>query len=182
MIKFILRYWTGNGENCNVQTTKSPLAVSFTSNLTNYWPFSNSTVDVVGGMNLTIQLNGNYNVDRFGNNNSAIYFNFGYATAPPGVYFDCSVGFTVMTWIKMMDIENFPRILEFSNGMFRNTVILFFTGLTLESTTSNRDNSDWNPFAISNTPLGLGVWKHVATTINLTATTVYINGQFNIRL
>ena len=179
MIELIQRHWIGNGENCNVQTTTTSTTtrpVSYTTGLINYWPFSASAVDVVGGMNLTIQLNGNYVADRLGNNNSALYLKNGYATAPPGVYFDCAVGFTVMTWIKLIESRYNARILEFSNGIFRNTVIVFLSGLTLESTTSNRDFMNWNPFAASNTALILGVWSHVAITINSSATNVYING------
>ena len=158
------------------EMTGPPLNVSYTNGLTNYWPFSGSTIDVVGGMNLTIKLNGNFVPDRLGNADSALYLNKGYAMAPPAVYFDCAVGFTFMTWIKMISTANFPSILEFSNGLFKDSIIVDIGGLTFYSCTSNIANSDWNPWATSNTPLILGVWAHIATTVNLHTTIVYVNG------
>ena len=146
--------------------------------ITNYWSFSGSTVDIVGGMNLTIKLNGHYDVDRFGDGNSALYLNKGYATAPSGVYFDCAVGYTIMTWIKLIGTGYYPRILDFSNGYMHDSVLLCFTGGTSSfmSLTSKIDNT-WNPFAPSNAPLTLGVWTHVAATVNSIATNLYINGK-----
>ena len=61
-------------------------------------------------MNLTIKLNGSFAPDRFGNANSALYLNNGYAMAPPGIYFDCTIGFTVMTWIKVISPSVNSRI------------------------------------------------------------------------
>ena len=129
-------------------------------------------------MNLTIRMNGSYVVDRFGNNNSALYLNNGYAMAPPGVYFDCTIGFTAMLWIKLMALGSYPRIFEFSNGMINESFIFCFKEDTslLMSSTSASTNDNWSIFAYSNAPLTLGVWTHVATTINTIAKIVYING------
>ena len=150
---------------------------AYTKGLINYWPFADSTVDVVGGSNLTIQQNAYFVSDRFDNYNSALYFNQGYATAPPGVYFDCAVGYTVMNWIKLMATGSYPRILQFSNGELIDNIVFYIQQKYLVFTSSNIANTAWNPFVTSSTSLTLGVWTHVAATVKLTATTLYINGR-----
>ena len=152
--------------------------VAYTLGLTNYWPFSGNTVDVVGGMNLTIQSNGQYELDRFDNSNASLYLNQGWATAPPGVYFDCAIGYTIMAWVKLLALNNYQRILEFSNGDNKNDVLFFFDVMksTLVSATTNQ-NSGWSHFASSTTDIKLGVWTHVATTVNYMDNNVYINGR-----
>jgi hypothetical protein len=64
--------------------------------LINYCPINNLS-DVVAGANLFGRLNYSFIYDRFGNANSAIYFNNGYLQGPPGVYF--SGYFTDTVWI-----------------------------------------------------------------------------------
>ena len=61
----------------------------------------NSTQDIISGMDMTIQPNDQLVSDRFNNKNSAIFINTGYGTAPSGIYFDPSTGFSVMVWIKV---------------------------------------------------------------------------------
>ena len=75
----------------------------FTSGLANYWPFCGSTKDIVGGMDMTIQLNGVLSADRFNNPNCAIQFNNGYGSVPAGNYFNSTSGFTYMTWIYILN-------------------------------------------------------------------------------
>ena len=75
----------------------------FTDGLVNYWAFCGSTRDIVGGMDMTIRLNGVLTADRFNNPNSALQFNFGYGSVPPGSYFNSSTGFTFMIWIYILD-------------------------------------------------------------------------------
>ena len=178
----ITKTTTRSSTTSSIISTTTSKTVSYTLGLTNYWPFNGSPVDVVGGMNLTIKQNGSFVMDRFGNNKSALYLNSGYALAPAGVYFNCSAGYTIMTWIKLVSTGTFPSFLEFSNGKFMDTVILFFGGsggTTLYSTTANSTNSGWVSSAYSKS-LELNVWIHAATTVNSTANIFYINGTQNI--
>ena len=61
----------------------------------------NSTKDIVGGKDMTIQLNDQLVADRFNNKNSAVFINTGYGTVPSGIYFDPSTGFSIMVWLKV---------------------------------------------------------------------------------
>ena len=67
----------------------------------------NSTKDIVGGMDMTIQLNGQLASDRFNNSNAAVVFNTGYGSVPSGYYFDPSTGFTIMAWVKPLSFQFF---------------------------------------------------------------------------
>ena len=152
---------------------------AYTTGLVNYWPFSNSTVDVVSGMNLTIVTNGQYVADRLDNSDSAIYFNLGFATAPPGIYFDCAVGYTIMMWIKVVNLGYYPRILEFTTSTGSNIVSLQFHDTTGYIQSSTLINGAWSPFARIATPITVGVWTHLATTVNTNVNNIYINGQLS---
>ena len=149
---------------------------AFTSGLVNYWPFSNSTVDVVGGMNLTIVSNAQFVADRLDNSDSAIYFNLGYATAPPGIYFDCTVGYTIMMWIKVVNLGYFPRILEFTTNAGDNIVSIFFNDVSGYIISSTYNNGVWSPYAQTANPITVGVWTHLATTVNSNTNNIYFNG------
>ena len=143
---------------------------AYTSGLTNYWPFSGNTADVIGGKNLTLQSNAQYDLDRLGNSNAALYFNLGWAMAPAGRYFDCRVDYTAMLWIKLISYgSNNPRIFSFHNSG-SNVVSLYYSALTGQVGTRMA-------FATSNIVLQTGVWAHVAFTTSSSSNIIYINGQ-----
>ena len=144
---------------------------AYTLGLTNYWPFSGNTADVVSGMNLTIQSNGQYDLDRFGNSNSALYLNQGWATAPAGLYFDCNIGYTIMLWVKLISMgSGNPRIFDFFNSPNNNRILIVYDPVTGKVGTMNG-------FSTSSIVLATGVWKHVALTSTSTTNIIYINGQ-----
>ena len=144
---------------------------AYTAGLRNYWPFSGDTVDVVNGMDLAIQLNGQFDLDRLGNSNAALYLNQGYATAPAGLYFDCTVGYTAMAWIKLISMgTGNPRIFSFFNSGYNNLVHLYFSASTGQMGTKGG-------FSTSSTGLTTGIWSHVAFTVISNANIIYINGQ-----
>ena len=64
----------------------------------------NSTKDIVGGMDMTIQLNGQLVADKINNTNWAMILITGYGSVPSGVYFNPSTGFIVMAWVKPLSI------------------------------------------------------------------------------
>ena len=145
--------------------------VAYTSGLTNYWPFSGNTIDVVGGMNLAIQSNGQYDLDRFGNSNSTLYLNQGWAIAPAGLYFNCNIGYTIILWVKLIAMgSGNPRLFNFFNSPYNNRVLIVYEPSTGKIGTM----SGWST---SNIYLTTGIWKHVALTSNSTTNIIYINGQ-----
>ena len=75
-------------------TLNSPL-----TSLVNYWPFSGSTKDIIGNMDMTIELNGQLSTDQYNNANGALKLNIGYSSIPSGNYFDPTKGCTIMGWI-----------------------------------------------------------------------------------
>ena len=77
----------------------------FTNGLVNYWPFSGSCRDIIGGMDISIQKNGFLAADRFDNPDSALMFKSGYGSVPAGSYFDPLKGFSAMVWIKILAID-----------------------------------------------------------------------------
>ena len=72
------------------------------SGLVNYWPFQDSTNDIIGGMDMIIQSNGVLYTDRFSKANSAIRFTNGYGTFPSDSYFYPNTGFTFMAWVNLL--------------------------------------------------------------------------------
>ena len=75
--------------------------------LRNSWPISNSTKDVIGGRDMTIESNGELAPDRFNISGGSIFFKNGYATVPDDVYFNPETGgFTAMAWIKYLSLNN----------------------------------------------------------------------------
>ena len=90
-----------------------------------YWPISNSTYDVVGGKHLKLDLNGELADDRFGTPGGSIYFNNGYGSVAPGVYFDPTTGgFTVMAWMKFVSISTWMRLFDFGLGPVNDNVMV----------------------------------------------------------
>ena len=89
-----------------------------------------------------------------------------------------STTFTAMLWVKLMATGYYPRIFEFSNGVVVDSFMISFEDTAnVRSSTSNSANSAWNLFAVSNTSLSLGVWAHVATTVDTNAHIIYVNGK-----
>jgi hypothetical protein len=148
---------------------------NFTNGLTNYWPIAGSTRDVVGGMDMTIQLNGQLSPDRFDNPNSAVNFNVGYGTVPPGVYFDPTSGFTIMLWIKLLStITSYTRIIDFGNDFRRDNIIYFFGDNNLPAIYSFNGMAYIRLDSTHSVPINQ--WTHVSTTYNMGVLKIYTNG------
>ena len=83
-------------------------------------------------MNMTIQLNGQLTTDRFGNPDSALQLSKGYASVPPGVYFDPATGgFTFMSWIKIISLNSYQRIFDFGLGPDADNILIPCDGQSL---------------------------------------------------
>jgi hypothetical protein len=138
---------------------------------------NNSTADVIGRKDMAIILNIESTVDRFENPNSALLFTNGYATVPPGVYFDLkSGGFTIMVWVKLNALSYWQRILDFGQGENINNVFLAF--------------QDWrtipvfyikskNYAVMYANQIQLNNWYHIALSMTRDKATFYVNGIKN---
>ena len=121
-------------------------------------------------------LNCEWTTDRFNNTNSALYFKKGYAQAPPGVYFDpANGGFTVMTWIKLISINKYQRIIDFGNGGPSDNCLIYLT-----NTTTNLGfdlyNNTIKVVRSFNGNLTLSIWTHLAVSVTGSSGSFYIDG------
>ena len=53
---------------------------------------------------------------------SYLWLNSGYVTAPPGVYFNGD--FSVSVWIKPINLASWQRVFDFGNGPANNNVMI----------------------------------------------------------
>jgi len=142
--------------------------------LQNFWSFDNTLADPVSKCDLKIELNGALDTDRFGKVSSALFLNNGYATAPPGIYFDPATGgFTVMSWIKIASTGSFSRIIDFANGAGIDNIHFGLLG------SSSSLVSTYYPVQLrveGVTSLSLNTWIHVSMAMSKTSSKIYING------
>jgi len=142
--------------------------------LQNYWPFEGTTKDVTGGKNITLVKNSALSVDNFGVANSALAMTIGYATVPPGVYFDPATGgFTIMLWVKMLDFDN-SKIIDFSNGFENDNIRL--VSLSTGQVRLNVFKGSINKLFDSTSLLQLNQWAHIAASVNGSNGCIFING------
>ncbi len=130
--------------------------------------------DNVGDRNL--EVNHGYistSSDRFGNADSALVFDHGIGSLPPGVYFDPATGgFTIMFWIKVILLsKGWPRMLSFESsnmvfGFYDFTSRLFIRsisyGITYKYYTKNA--------------LAFDTWTHMAICVDGTEVKAYFDG------
>jgi len=99
-----------------------------TVGLVHYWPISSDLKDYVGtddlvpGTNLEAGGSVGFGPDRFNNPNSALYLSNAYCSLPPDIYFNGS--FSVLAWVKVVEITNFARLIDFANGESSDNVII----------------------------------------------------------
>jgi len=131
---------------------------------------------VTGGKNMTLITNSALSVDRFGAANSALAMTGGYATLPPGVYFDPSTGgFTIMLWVKLLAFSaNNDKIIDFSNGDNIDTIRLI--SLSTGQVRLNVFKGSINKLLDSASLLQLNQWVHIAVSVNGSNGYLYIKG------
>ncbi len=126
---------------------------------------------------MTLVTNSALSVDKFGAANSALAMTSGYATLPPGVYFDPGTGgFTIMLWVKIFafapDGTN-TRFIDLSSGSNSDSVRCAFLGtgkirlVTCQATCYIIDSVG---------VIQLNQWTHVAASVNGSDGYIYING------
>jgi WD40 repeat protein len=152
--------------------------------LINYWPMS-SLKDLVGDADFFNNgTNFKFVPDRFGTQNSAIYFNQGYLQAPPGNYF-LSGNFTVTAWIYLKSIQSWSRIIDFGDGEKDDNVIFGWYDNTSricaeihywEKISMAPDNYYYTRL-IAPLPLDLNEWHFVSFVFNGDTGYIYVNGS-----
>jgi hypothetical protein len=131
---------------------------------------------VTGGKNMTLVTNSALSVDRFGAANSALAITSGYATVPPGVYFDPSTGgFTIMLWLKIFAFAiDYCSIIDFSRGDKIDNIRL------LHMENKKVRLSVWKgsiyKLVESASNLQLNQWTHIAASVNGSNGCIHING------
>ena len=149
---------------------------SVNENLIHYWPFRGDLNDVVSGAHLAEGQNVSFVQDRNNNANSALSLNDGFVQAPPGVYFNGD--FTISAWVRVNQVGNFTRLLDFGDENFADNV---FASLTWDSFGNPYLNIDHNgneglPI-LANASLRPGEWNHLAFTFNNGSARIFLNGN-----
>ena len=142
----------------------------------NYWPIAGSTIDVIGQMNMEIQLNGQLTTDRFGNADSALKLSKGYASVPPAVYFDPATGgFTFMSWVKIISVNSYQRIFDFGLGPNADNIMITCDGQSL-----NLRFDTYLSGAIMGVfyfpQIELNKWYHIAVSVSGSTATLFLDG------
>ena len=139
----------------------------------NYWPMSNLT-DVVNGANLFGGSSYSFTCDRFGSENSAIYFNKGFLEVPSGVYF--SGDFTFTAWIYLKSYQSLSRIFHFSNGQASDEIYL-----SMIRTTSIIEACIYKgslpKFIDTSSIINLNKWYFISFVLSGTTGYIYVNGS-----
>ena len=145
--------------------------------LTNYWSMS-SLSDIIRGSDLYGGSNYSFTTDRFGNNNSAIYFNNGFLQVPNGSYFNGD--FTIIIWIIFNAFESMTRFIDFQDQNGNNNVAFSMDSsgiLLLLQTSDNTTLTSVNQFYQT---MLLNTWYHVTAVLQGTNAYIYVNGVLQI--
>ncbi len=146
------------------------------SGLIHYWPVNGSTIDDIGQKNMVIRSNGQLTADRYGIPNSALRFSGGFASVPPGVYFDPATGgFTFMAWIQVFSYNSWQRIFDFGISEANENILLTFPFRydKLRLDTYNAANKIGFDFTMS---VRTNVWYHIAVSVSAGVSTFYQDG------
>ena len=129
---------------------------------------------------MTIQLNGEFTDDRFGDPSQSLYFNNGYATIPADVYFNpITGGFTIMAWVKFSSIIDWMSIIDFGLGETDNNIVLAVRNNKMQIDIYSKDNL--LPYLLissveSSKPVVIDQWFHIAVTVSLNSINLYMDG------
>ncbi len=143
--------------------------------LTHYWSFDNGQMrDQVGPANMTQGSSTNFASDRFGNVNSALALNGGWAQAPPGIYFD-TPEFSITVWVFPQQIGSWSRVIDFGNGQANEVMLSLDSGSNNQKPSFLANLGQWQQIG-SSRALNLNQWQHLAATFNGSTMNIYING------
>lgn len=141
----------------------------------NYWPINNDLSDYIGNTG-SLQPVGvvKLDSDRLNRPSSSIYLNYGYYIALNGTYF--SGDFTIIGWVKPVILPTNSRFMDFSRGAGQDNVYLVLSNGGGYPYTGVWRNGASGP-DVTALPFGLQLnqWNHLASTLNQTTLSLYIN-------
>lgn len=156
-----------------IATNSNLVSTSVTAGLINYWPINTDMSDYVGDSDLIPMTSVNLASDRFGNPNSALFLNSGYCSVKPGVYFHET--FTITIWVEPLSTGSyFNTVLDFSNGLGVDNVYLSYSNKNVPSFFVY-DKFAFNNYTFSNISVNVGVWNHLALTMDESTVKIYVN-------
>ncbi len=124
---------------------------------------------------MKLETNAVLSPDRNGIANKAVCFMNGFASVPPGVYFDQATGgFTFMAWIQVLSYNNWQRIFDFGNGQNNDNILIAFpsTGDNIRLDTYNKAGRN---SAQATDSISLNTWYHIAVSVSSGVSSFYIN-------
>ena len=158
--------------------------MNYSCGLINFWPINNDLIDIVGGANMTqVGTLSSLVADRLGNLASAINFNGGYYSIPPGVYVNCD--FTITFWAYLLKYEvlktQFSRILCLTNWVNNGWYDPFVIDIMAQNYGPDLITWNANSAGSSNTisnilPFSLNTWHFLAFNLKTETAFIYIDG------
>jgi len=158
-----------------------------TNGLVGWYPFTGNANDMSGAGNNGIVVGASLTTDRFGNNNSAYYFNgITNHISIPNNFFDIGWnGFTISCWLNTSNLSN-PNNGNQSQPIFNsrphNGIALDFNWGSSNKyslwANSNPSSGGWDIFsdASSNSSVTTNTWNNMVLVKNGTTYYLYING------
>ena len=143
----------------------------------NFWPIDNNLIDVVGGAHMTNKRFVTFVNDRNGETTSAISFNNGYYSVPPGIYF--TGDFTITFW--GFSITGYSNFISFTVNANYLDAIIFYFGIGFNPSrylpriniyNGTSESSLSTPYSIE-----LNVWDHFAITLSGKNASIFVNGS-----
>ncbi|RNA09862.1 secreted containing Dystroglycan-type cadherin-like domain [Brachionus plicatilis] len=131
-------------------------------------------MDVVGAKDLYEPINCLFSNDRFGTNASALSFNNGFMKAPSGDYLGGNE-FTVLAWVKLREHLTWQRLLDFSNGGFKNNIYVSLSNPEKKVKFKIANNNV--EFDVKSSVLTLNLWYHLGITLNQGLMSIYVDGN-----
>ncbi len=144
--------------------------------LTHHWPISCGTMqDEIGSSHMTQGSLTTFIEDRFGNANSALALNMGWAQVPSGIYFD-SPEFTISVWVYPQGVTSWSRLIDFGITCCKDVITLVLS--TGGPPSLSICSSGWKICQTSQSLIP-NKWQFFVGTFNGTHANVYLNGQLN---
>ena len=144
--------------------------------LTHHWTFSNgSMADAIGHVQMQQGLKTTFSLDRFGNANSALNLNGGWAYVPAGVYFS-SPQFTISVWVFPLNVSTWARVIDFSHANNYEIVLALRNGAVNYPVFQLINSTAWQKSTYSSMQLQPDQWQFLVATFDGTLMNIYLNG------
>lgn len=147
-----------------------------------YWPVvGNSLTEWINNGASSMHGTGlySYDVNRFNNPQSTIKLLDMYATIGNGVY--VSGDFSITAWININELTYDARIFEVGNTGASDIVAFGFSNSSTGQPFVLLQNSIYSTRVISPVALSANKWIHLATTLNGTTLSIYVDGNVTIQ-